>query len=704
MSVHSETSPVPVCISATPTSASSSSELLYGHFIELGYGLQVDSMRSEMLFNPGFTPFVPYRPIAIEWFDLWNDRDDHARGFETDWSVYDWYHSGYEHNAWYAAPGPTPDRLVRADSTFIVCSSPEIAIDVEQRDVGGRRGTTGLEVTNRGADRWGGIAQSSLWLTPEGRYRYRIRVRAGAGASALELRLHGDGEWQTAIDSVRLGVPGADWTEYTGELSASGYRGRATLLLATGPSSGFVVDEVSLATSDQQSGWRTDAIAATRRVNPGVIRWPGGCAASLYDWHDGIGPVGARPARGGHFWGGLEDNAIGVDELAALADLLGAASMICVNMHHPLKVHLDSRLGDGNPHGFVLDSFGDHNAGIAAAADLVAYCNLPSDGAHPHPMAALRARNGYPAPFGVRFWEMDNEPVRWFGQDEYALAVAEYSQAMKAVDPTIEIGIVTYAWDAGGGSNSVDAIPELLAIAGDHVDFLADRGFGEEDLRAKLTRLRAFNSERATSIRYCNTEWLAYDGVADEQNRRDTADMTKSSLFGSWRYALNIARHFLMWQRYGEEILFVNFNNLANTHAQNVLDTAKEGVGLSAAGRVFELISRSPARRPLLSSGAEPAHDADFQIQASWDETETQLVLTAVSLLDEDRSATIDLSSLSSGFTRMQTTTLSADGPLARDHVGHLEQIARDSRLENVTGATLDITVQAWSLTQIVLS
>ena len=71
------------------------SPLLYGNFIELGYGLQVESMWSEMFFNRSFEPFSPYKAINKAWFDLYNDERDPAKGYERDWSGFDWYHSGY---------------------------------------------------------------------------------------------------------------------------------------------------------------------------------------------------------------------------------------------------------------------------------------------------------------------------------------------------------------------------------------------------------------------------------------------------------------------------------------------------------------------------------------------------------------------------------------------------------------------------------
>jgi alpha-N-arabinofuranosidase len=48
-------------------------------------------------------------------------------------------------------------------------------------------------------------------------------------------------------------------------------------------------------------GLRKQLVDSLRRINPPAIRWPGGCFADSYDWHDGIGPRAHRPKRT-NFW------------------------------------------------------------------------------------------------------------------------------------------------------------------------------------------------------------------------------------------------------------------------------------------------------------------------------------------------------------------------------------------------------------------
>src|SRR5271169_2978829 len=52
-------------------------------------------------------------------------------------------------------------------------------------------------------------------------------------------------------------------------------------------------------------GIRKELIDHMRKVKASVVRFPGGCFADSYDWHDGVGPVDKRPRRT-NFWEGVE--------------------------------------------------------------------------------------------------------------------------------------------------------------------------------------------------------------------------------------------------------------------------------------------------------------------------------------------------------------------------------------------------------------
>ncbi|HVF10486.1 MAG TPA: alpha-L-arabinofuranosidase C-terminal domain-containing protein [Abditibacteriaceae bacterium] len=151
-------------------------------------------------------------------------------------------------------------------------------------------------------------------------------------------------------------------------------------------------------------GIRRDVIDALRKLNPPVLRWPGGCFADDYHWEDGIGPRETRPRRVNIWWGdALENNHFGTHEFVQLCRLIGAQPYLCGNV------------GSGSPR---------------EMRDWVEYCNYDGDST----LAARRAGNGSPAPFGVRYWGVGNEA--WgcggnFDPEDYAIEYKRFATYLR---------------------------------------------------------------------------------------------------------------------------------------------------------------------------------------------------------------------------------------------------------------------------------
>lgn len=140
---------------------------------------------------------------------------------------------------------------------------------------------------------------------------------------------------------------------------------------------GIWVGEKSLIPNTR--GIRDDVVAVLKRIRPAVLRWPGGCFADDYHWEDGIGPGQERPKRVNLHWGQVvEPNAFGTQEFVRLCRMIGAEPYICGNV------------GTGTPR---------------ELRDWVEYCNFPAGTS----WSDLRAANGDPEPFGVRYWGVGNE-------------------------------------------------------------------------------------------------------------------------------------------------------------------------------------------------------------------------------------------------------------------------------------------------------
>jgi alpha-N-arabinofuranosidase len=80
-------------------------------------------------------------------------------------------------------------------------------------------------------------------------------------------------------------------------------------------------------------GYRNDVVAALKRLEVPVVRWPGGCFADEYHWREGVGPRDKRPTRVNTHWGGVEEtNAFGTHEFMNFAELIGADAYVSGNV------------------------------------------------------------------------------------------------------------------------------------------------------------------------------------------------------------------------------------------------------------------------------------------------------------------------------------------------------------------------------------
>lgn len=127
------------------------------------------------------------------------------------------------------------------------------------------------------------------------------------------------------------------------------------------------------------NGMRTDVVEALREIRVPVLRWPGGCFADEYHWKDGIGPLESRKRMVNTHWGGVvEDNSFGTHEFMELCRQLGC------------QPYINGNVGSGT---------------VREMSEWMEY--LTFDGVSP--MAELRAQNGHPEAWKVKYFGVGNE-------------------------------------------------------------------------------------------------------------------------------------------------------------------------------------------------------------------------------------------------------------------------------------------------------
>ena len=186
-----------------------------------------------------------------------------------------------------------------------------------------------------------------------------------------------------------------------------------------------------------EDGFRRDVLDALRKIRVPIIRWPGGCFVSSYNWKKGVGPN--RTPVFDKAWRVEDPNTFGTDEFVKLCRKLDCEPYICTN------------------------------AGTGTAeemSDWVEYCNLETEGEY----ARMRIANGFKEPHKVKYWSIGNENYgHWeIGAktaDEWGVLVRESAKMMRHVDPTAELSAAALS-DPSWNLN-------LLKLCGENLDWIS---------------------------------------------------------------------------------------------------------------------------------------------------------------------------------------------------------------------------------------
>jgi alpha-N-arabinofuranosidase len=301
----------------------------------------------------------------------------------------------------------------------------------------------------------GGLAQRPLKIEKGETYRGSLWAR-GNLQGQLSVSLLTDGEM---VAEQVVGGISADWKEYPLTLASAVSSDRAELQVVADGRGDVWIDQVSLMPESwrKAGGERPDLLRAIAALRPPVIRWPGGCFASPYRWKDGIGPQHLRKPHPRTMWDDKDVNSFGTDEFIAMCRKVGAEPIIVVN------------IGTENWNRDVQD-----NDFLQEALDWIEYCNGPADST----WGKVRAANGHAEPYGVKYWEIDNETWH-MGAAAYAAAVNRFGSAMRKADPTITL----IACGSGGYDQSWNRT--VIEQAGSNFDYISTHHYENPDNYAR---------------------------------------------------------------------------------------------------------------------------------------------------------------------------------------------------------------------------
>ena len=341
----------------------------------------------------------------------------------------------------------------------------------------GAPGEAGIE--NEGV-RGMGVKQS-------GEYTLTFYARRGAGSiGGLTAVLVGE-KGEVLGQAPVSGFTG-EWKQYTAVLRATGTQNKARLKLVLTGTGTVDLDVISLFPKDtwkgRPNGLRTDLVQLLKDMQPGFLRFPGGCIvegrtlSERYQLKETIGDVAARPPLINRWNMEFKHRStpdyyqsfgLGFYEYFQLAEDIGAEPLPILNVGMACQFNS----GELAPMGTASNAKGPNaeaagsNTGdpsldvfIQDALDLVEFANGPASS----PWGAKRVAMGHAAPFNLKMLGIGNE--QWGPQ--YLERYEPFAKALKAKYPNIEI--VSSAGPSPEGELFEKASKRLGELHAEYVD------------------------------------------------------------------------------------------------------------------------------------------------------------------------------------------------------------------------------------------
>ncbi|UYQ94842.1 hypothetical protein MKQ68_07020 [Chitinophaga horti] len=219
------------------------------------------------------------------------------------------------------------------------------------------------------------------------------------------------------------------WKKYTCQLQPTETDPQAELSIAFNSTGTAYLDFVSLfpekTFKDRKNGMRNDLAQLLADMNPSFLRWPGGCFVegitieSAPDWKKTIGPQERREATYSP-WGYWASNGFGYHEFLQFCEDINADAMYVFNIGIACEMRSGTFYGEEKvPE--LIDN----------VLDAIEYAIGPANST----WGRIRAANGHPAPFPLKYLEIGNEQHG----PAYAKRYNLFYKAIKEKYPQLEL-------------------------------------------------------------------------------------------------------------------------------------------------------------------------------------------------------------------------------------------------------------------------
>lgn len=498
-----------------------------------------------------------------------------------------------------------------------------------------------------------GISQNGISLEGGKACLFSCYLRQQGVADSVQVRLHHEGRTYASCEFR----PSSEWKKYRSRLEPSAAATSTTLTISFRGPGTLWLDNASLMPEDTVGGWRTDVVAAVRALKPGIMRFGGSALddprLGEFEWRDSVGdPDHRKPFRA---WGGLQPTGPGLEEIVQFCRHVGAEPLLCV------------RVSKRQPQD---------------AADEVQYFNGSADS----PMGKLRARNGHPEPYRIKYWQVGNERS---GSD-YEGRLAAFCKAMKGADPSIRL-LSSYP-----RAGVLRQAGELLDYVCPHHYDCADLAGVERDLAGIRTLLRTHAPNRL--IKVAVTEW----------NTTGSDWGPRRARLWSLENALACARYHNLLHRHCDFVEIANRSNLTNSFCSGILQTDNYRLYKTPTYYAQQLYATLSGKRPLRIESSLPP-DAPPDTSATLSSEDDAVTVFAVNAGPQAISRPLDFTAFGGEGREVTVWTLAdrqqAGEPDVTNNFADPERIApvrsqfsaRAARFEYRFPA-LSVTVLQWPL------
>jgi alpha-N-arabinofuranosidase len=432
-----------------------------------------------------------------------------------------------------------------------------------------------------------GIAQDGIAVTPEQPCVFSCYLKQEGITGPVTVRLHRDGKTYATTEFQ----PTDKWVKYRARLVIQGSDTSATLSITFKGPGTLWLDNASLMPEKTVGGWRPDVVEAVKALKPGVIRFGGSALDDSnlgeFDWRDTIGdPDKRKPFRA---WGGLQPTGPGLEEIVQFCRHVGAEPLICVRVS---------------------------KKGPEDAAAQVEYFN----GAASTPMGSLRAKNGHPEPYKIKYWQIGNERA---GAD-YETRLPKFCEAMRAADPDIQL---LSSYPTAG----------VLEKAGKWVDWVCPHHYSIANLagaEADLVAVRKLIAQHAPGrpVKIGVTEWNTTAGDWGPPR----------AMLWTLENALWCSRYHNLMHRYGDLVTIANRSNLINSFCSGIIQTDNHRLYKTPTYYAQQLYATRAGNKALRIESALPTNTTPDVSATLWEDG--NVTLFAVNSGPKEVTRPIDLS------------------------------------------------------------